>query len=92
MQYIYRWLVVPVVLFGFQSNLWAGSATLSWDANTESDLAGYKVYMGASSGNYPTVYDVGNVTTYTVGNLVSGTFYFVVTAYDSDKNVSPYSK
>jgi len=28
--------------------VWAGSATVSWNANAESDLAGYKIYYGTS--------------------------------------------
>lgn len=69
-----------------------GSLTVSWNPNSESDLAGYKVYYGDRSGNYPTVINVGNVTTYTVSNLQGGvTYYFVVTAYDNSGNESSYS-
>ena len=75
-----------------------GSATLSWNAPTTNtdgtpltDLAGYKVHMGTSSGNYTTVVDIGNVMTYTVSNLAPGTYYFVVTAYDSSSNESSFS-
>jgi hypothetical protein len=75
-----------------------GSATLSWNAPTTNtdgtpltDLAGYKVHMGTSSGNYATVVDIGNVTTYSVSNLAPGTYYFVVTAYDSSSNESSFS-
>ena len=35
--------------------------------------------------------DVGNVTTYTVSNLAPGTYYFVVTAYDSSNDESSFS-
>ncbi len=35
--------------------------------------------------------DVGNVTTYTISNLVSGAYYFAVTAYDSQNIESGYS-
>jgi hypothetical protein len=71
---------------------------LSWNAPTTNtdgtpltDLAGYKVHMGTSSGNYTTVVDIGNVTTYTVSNLAPGTYYFVVTAYDSSNIESGFS-
>ena len=29
----------------------AGEATVSWDANTENDLAGYKIYYGKTTGS-----------------------------------------
>jgi hypothetical protein len=65
---------------------------LAWDANTESNLAGYKVYIGDSSGVYGTAIDAGNVTTYTVTGLQSGHhYYFTVTAYDLDGIESAHS-
>jgi hypothetical protein len=74
------------------------SATLAWNAPTTNtdgtsltDLAGYKIYYGTSSGNYATSVNVGNVTTYTINNLSTGTYYFAVTAYDSSAVESYYS-
>ena len=68
------------------------SVTVSWSANTESDLAGYKVYYGTSSGNYTTSIYVGNVTTYTVNGLSTGrTYYFAVSAFDKSGNESQKS-
>jgi len=56
------------------------------------DLAGYKVYTGISSGNYTQNIDVGNVTSYTATNLSAGTtYYFAVTAYDTSGNQSSFS-
>jgi hypothetical protein len=58
-----------------------GSATLSWSANTETNLAGYNVYIGTQPGTYTTPVSVGNATTYTAGSLKGGTtYYFTVTA------------
>jgi len=72
--------------------LMAGTVTLAWDANTEPDLAGYKIHYGLSSGNYSSTIDVKNVNEYTVQNLTPGTtYYFAATAYDNDDNESAYS-
>lgn len=77
------------------SVVFAGSAHLTWNANSESDLAGYKIYYGTSShsGTCPTGYtssqDVGNVTSYWFDNLTPGqTYYFQLTAKDSSNNES----
>jgi hypothetical protein len=72
-----------------------GSLTLTWTANGEPDLAGYKIYVGTASGTYnfpasPLV--IGKVTSYTVANLPNGQTYFIaMSAYDSAGNESPHS-
>ncbi len=66
----------------------ADNVSLAWDANSEADLEGYRVYYGTSSGNYSVVTDVGKVTTFTVTNLGPGTYYFAVTAYNSNTESS----
>lgn len=72
-----------------------GSATLSWNLGPEQDLAGYKIYVGTSSGSYSfpgSPFTVGRVTTFTVNSLPKGqTFYFALSAYDSAGNNSPLS-
>src|SRR2546430_14889919 len=61
----------------------AAQVTLAWDPNTETDLSGYKLYYGTSSGSYPSSVDVGNLTSYTLSGLLEGRiYYFAVTAYD----------
>ena len=67
-------------------------ATLIWDPNVESNLGGYKVHYGVSSGDYDTIVDVGNQTQYILSDLAIGTTYFyAVTAYDTDGNESGFS-
>jgi uncharacterized protein YfaP (DUF2135 family) len=77
--------------------------TLMWDAPTSNtdgssttDLAGYKIYHGIVSGIYTASIDVGNVTSFSIATLSStvpipGTYYIVVTAYDTAGNESVYS-
>ena len=65
---------------------------LAWDANTEPDLAGYKVYWGTASGNYSNNVDVGNVTETEIKNLPDDVLvYFAATAYDAEGNESDFS-
>ena len=70
----------------------AGQIVFAWDANTEPDLSGYKLYYGTVSGTYGTPVNVGNATTYTLTGLTDGqTYYSVLTAYDTFGNESGYS-
>src|SRR5262245_58135776 len=74
------------------SSVGAASVTFAWDANTEADLAGYKLYYGPTSGGYTTNIPLGKVTTYTIPNLVNGaTYFFALTAVNSNAVESPYS-
>ena len=70
------------------------SATVSWNANTESDLAGYRIYVGTRSGSYGVVgpFEVTNATSFTVPNLPLGaTYFFAVSAFDKSGNESAKS-
>lgn len=71
----------------------AGSAILHWQPNTDSDLAGYRVYYGTASRSYGPYIPVGkDVTSYTLNGLVDGkTYYFALTAVDTSGNESGYS-
>lgn len=76
----------------------SNATTLSWNAPTTNadgtaltDLAGYKVYYGTSSGNYSLSVDIGNITGTVISSLESGNWCFAVTAYDTSGNESAYS-
>ncbi len=68
-----------------------GSATLRWSAPTQNAdgspvtaLAGYHVHYGTSPTSTNTIDIKGAaVTTYTIGNLAPGTYYFSVSAYNA---------
>ena len=69
-----------------------GSLVLSWTANTDTDLAGYKVYVGTQSGIYNAPVSIGKVISYTVTNLPTGhTYYVSITAFDGAGNESLHS-
>ena len=71
----------------------AASITLAWDRSQDTDIAGYRVYYGTSSGHYAKVISVGSQTTCTITNLEPGrTYYFVATAYDTNGNESTFSQ
>lgn len=68
------------------------SVTLAWDSSPSPGVAGYRIYYGAVSGNYTSSVTVGNATTNTISNLVSGATYFITTtAYDAAGVESPFS-
>ena len=73
----------------------AGSATVSWSANSEDDLAGYRIYYGTTQGgpygSSSALIDKTK-TSYTISNLSDGTYYFVVVALDTSDNESAYSR
>jgi Putative Ig domain len=77
-----------------------GSATLSWNVPTENtdgtpitDLAGYHIYYGTSAGALTTTVTIANPaeTSYVVGGLAPGTYYFAIVAYNSAGIDSPQS-
>jgi hypothetical protein len=77
-----------------------GSATLSWtppttnsDGSPLTDLAGYRIYWGTTAGSYPNSATLTNagLTSYVIGNLVPGTYFFVATAVNSVGAESAFS-
>lgn len=97
-----RLVFLIVMFFVWGLPAFALDITLQWDANTEADLAGYKVYYktgtsgpsyngtGAVEGNSPI--DVGNTTEVTLHALEEDvTYFFAVTAYNMDQLESGFS-
>lgn len=85
-------LVLFFQAFGFLHSLTAETITLMWDANSEGDLAGYKIHYGTRSKVYEWMIDVGDTTSYTISNLTCGeVYFFAVTAFDTAGNESAHS-
>jgi polygalacturonase len=67
---------------------------LAWDANTETDLAGYHVYWGNAPGVYgafKATVAVMPVPEYTTPVLPNGHYYFAVTAFNASGMESGFS-
>jgi hypothetical protein len=63
--------------------------TLSWQPNTEPDLAGYEiVYRDTNMPYWQHTIPVGNVTSYTVKGITKDNYLFGVRAVDKDGNRS----
>ncbi len=89
-------LIMPIMGIIMMSSpglsAYAMDITLAWDANTEPDLAGYKLYYGGLSGSYSQSIDVGDVTIFQISALTDKeSYYFAATAYDTEGNESGYS-
>lgn len=88
-------LMIPLSVFG-QST---GNIKITWDKNTEADLAGYKVYRceksvaNGDTSAYAVVIDKKNtIASFEWKNLQLGkTYYMAVTAYDNSGNESGFS-
>ncbi|OPZ39081.1 MAG: hypothetical protein BWY95_02809 [Bacteroidetes bacterium ADurb.BinA104] len=91
-------LIAAVIMY----SLYIGAALafdlkITWDANTEEDLAGYNVsYDGPASGRWATpcsAYTVSSLgvgynTTYTIEGATVGTYGIYIRAYDTMGNMS----
>lgn len=67
------------------------AVTLSWDFNTETNVIGYRVYIGSFSRIYDSSIDVGNINSVVLPTKLDTTYY-AVTAYDSLGLESDYSE
>jgi hypothetical protein len=79
--------------------LWSSAAwgaTLTWNANSEPDLAGYRIYQCSlqpctqSSGNQVLLVTLGTGTSFNIGTPAV-IQYYVITAYDFSNNESSNS-
>jgi hypothetical protein len=77
--------------------------TLSWVAPVAradgspislTDIDGYNIYYGTSAGSYPNSINVadGSQTSTTVTGVMAGTYYVVMTTYDTSHLESVYSQ
>jgi hypothetical protein len=76
----------PAIPTGLSAAGGENQITLTWDANSESDLAGYYIYRDtSSSGSFPYLTQVSSSTTSYVNSGLGDevTYYYKITAFDS---------
>jgi hypothetical protein len=99
--------LVLLLVLGLRCFGYAMVVTLAWDANNETELAGYKVYYGttaggpysgsgSSEGASPIVVPLSSLANpsspeFSVRGLADGTYYFVATAFNTAGLESGYS-
>ena len=98
--------IFAVVLFLYAWGVaCAADLQVSWNANVEADLAGYKVSWAAPgdsgwsqadgqwtfTGPLPHEADVGNVLAYTIPGIAEGPYAVAIQAYDTSGNYSEFS-
>ena len=96
MPYLHVFLIL-LYLFISCHLTWAAELNFSWLANSEPDVAGYRLYYGDSSRNYTDSIEIGhypvdgriNGTIY--GLDISQTYYFAATAYSATGEESDFS-
>jgi len=79
----------------------SGTVTVNWTApDTRSngdqlslaEIGGYRIYYGATAGDYPNQLDINDSTAeQTTFTVPSGVYYFVMTTYDVDGRESSFS-
>jgi PKD repeat protein len=83
-----RMFLTWFALLLFSGKSFGGNINLAWDPSTSSNVGGYKIAYGTSSGSYTSTVDAGNKTTYSVSGLQDGAkYFFAVKAYDTNKTV-----
>jgi hypothetical protein len=81
-------LVSVILLFCFEARS-EQSVSFAWDPSPDTNVVGYLVEYGTTSGDYSSEVDVGTNTSATLSGLEDGlTYYIVVVAYDAESDQS----
>ena len=83
----------PAAPTGLHASVAAGSIELTWQQNTESDLAGYIVYRAVGNGAFERLAQVAEIPSYSDHAVEAGkTYRYAVSAIDRANNESGRSE
>jgi Fibronectin type III domain len=90
-----RGILIILTLAGlssFATGAQTATVTLAWTPSSSTNIAGYDIYYGTSSGDYTSMMSVANVAEVTIPGLTYGTtYYFAAKTYDYIGNLSAFS-
>lgn len=69
-------ILALLALWGPLELLASGTTTIGWQSNDDPFTAGYRLYLGESSGEYTESFDVGNVTEFELSEIKTGHEYY----------------
>ena len=69
----------------------AQSVAVAWDPNPDPSVLGYVVYVGTSSGEYTTAFDVGSANWFVYDVVPEQSYFFAVASYAEGNLVGPLS-
>jgi hypothetical protein len=79
----------PAIPSGLNPSAAPNSIELVWDRNTESDLAGYRIYRATGGGAFEKLADISPIPSYSDHNVEHGkTYRYAVSAVDQAGNES----
>lgn len=82
----------PAAPAGLRANAAPASVELSWDRNTEADLAGYRVYRALAGSDFEKLADVSQIPSYSDQRVEHGkTYRYAISAVDQAGNESTRS-
>jgi fibronectin type 3 domain-containing protein len=82
----------PLAPTGLRAPAAPASIELSWERNTETDLAGYRIYRSTDNGPFEKIADVGQIPSYSDRGVQRGKQYrYQIAAFDQSGNESPRS-
>ena len=88
----FRVFSIALTLLAGLAGAQAENLSLGWSPSSDTNVTGYNIYYGTSSGDYTNKVTIGNILATTISNLTYGTtYYFAVTALNSAGDESDFS-